>query len=71
LTPVEEVLRADPRTKPEMMRPPEATSSIAIFLGDAQRVLAQRQAVARIAILARVVRRTSIAAITLGLGIVP
>ena len=60
-----------PRTKPETIRPPETTSSIAISSAMRSGFSRSGSPLPRMAILARVVRRTSIAAITLGLGMVP
>ena len=60
-----------PRTKPDTMRPPETTSSIAISSAMRRGFSRSGSPLPRIAIFARDVRRTSIAAITLGLGIVP
>jgi hypothetical protein len=71
LTAVEKYSALMPRTKPEMTRPPEATSSMAISSATRSGLSRSGNPLPRIAIFARVVRRTSMAAITLGLGIVP
>ena len=60
-----------PRTNPETIRPPEATSSMAISSAMRSGFSRSGRPLPRMAMRARVVRRTSMAAITLGLGIVP
>jgi hypothetical protein len=60
-----------PRTKPEITRPPDTTSSIAISSAMRSGFSRNGRPLPRMAIFARLVRLTSMAAITFGLGIVP
>jgi hypothetical protein len=70
-TPSEKYSAPIPRTKPEMTRPPEATSSIAISSAMRSGFSRRGRPLPRMAIFARLVRRTSMAAMTFGLAMVP
>jgi hypothetical protein len=60
-----------PRTNPEITRPPDTTSSMAISSAMRSGFSRRGRPLPRMAIFVRLVRRTSMAAITFGLGMVP